>query len=348
MPAYSPRNVAVRTAGLIAGVSLILSLIYGTVVAPPIDWIFVAVLPVVLFASSYFIIAWAIEKFIYRKVKIIYKNIRRFKRTPGQRFQVRMSQDVLDDVNTDVVNWAEDRVKEITELREKDTFRQEFIGNLSHELKTPLFNIQGYVLTLLEGALEDPENNQRFLEKTARSVDRMVTLLDDLDEISRLEAGELKIYKEDFDIIQLADECVELTERRAKKHNISVSVKNPSGRPSMVYADKSRIEQVLINLVVNSINYGKEQGETFIRFYDMDDTILIEVADDGMGIAKEHLPRIFERFYRVDKSRSRQVGGSGLGLAIVKHIIESHDQTINARSSEGVGSTFSFTLKKSS
>lgn len=348
MPAYTPRSVAVRTAALIALFALVVSAIYESLIAQPIDWVPLIAYPVLMFVVAYFVIAWAIEKFIYRKVKIIYKNIRRFKRTPGQRLQVKMTQDVLDEVNTDVVNWAEDRVKEITELREKDTFRREFIGNLSHELKTPLFNIQGYILTLLEGALEDPENNQRFLEKTAKSVDRMVTLLDDLDEISRLEAGELTVEKEDFDIIKLAQECVEATERKAKKNKISVIIKNPAGRSVMVHADKSRIEQVFINLIVNSINYGKEDGETLLRFYDMDDTILVEVADDGMGIAKEHLPRVFERFYRVDKSRSRHAGGSGLGLAIVKHIIESHDQTINVRSTEDVGSTFSFTLEKGS
>jgi two-component system phosphate regulon sensor histidine kinase PhoR len=244
------------------------------------------------------------------------------------------------------MNWAESRIREIRDLQEKDSFRKEFVGNLSHELKTPIFSIQGYILTLLEGALEDPDNNRKFLLKAAKSVDRITALLEDLDQITKIESGNLKLNKSRFDIVELTREVLESLEHKARKSDISLKINQPGQPPIMVLGDRPKIAQVLTNLVVNSINYGNEGGNTKIRFYDMDENILVEVADNGLGMSEEHLPRIFERFYRVDKSRSRNVGGSGLGLAIVKHIVEAHNQSINVRSTEGAGSTFSFTLEK--
>ena len=237
-------------------------------------------------------------------------------------------------------------MSEIRSLREQDSFRRDYIGNLSHELKTPVFNIQGYILTLLEGALEDPRHNRIFLEKAARSVDRMTVLLEDLDGITRIESGNLELYREDFDLNKLAREVIESLEHTAKKSNIKLVINSSKDGVIPVNADRSRVEQILTNLVVNSIKYGKEGGTTKVRFYDMDTDFLVEVADDGIGMTTEHLPRVFERFYRVDKSRSRHHGGTGLGLAIVKHLVEAHGQTINVRSTEGVGSTFSFTMQK--
>ena len=345
MAATTPRFIAVRTALLISLFVLLISFLFNLFFDEDSVFYTPVILSILTFGASYFFVVYAVEKFIYEKVKIIYKTIHRLKQPKQDKRKESRSEDVLEEVKKDVLGWAEDKVKEIQKLRKKDTFRKEFIGNVAHELKTPVFNIQGYILTLLEGALEDPDHNRKFLEKAARSVDRMVMLLEDLDEITKIESGSFELDRQSFDIVELCRESIESLELKAKKHDITLKLKNPNEKAISVIADKSKIEQVLTNLLVNSINYGKEGGETKIRFYDMEENILVEVADNGPGIVKEHLPRIFERFYRVDKSRSRNEGGSGLGLSIVKHIIEGHGQTINVRSTPDRGATFSFTLK---
>ena len=283
---------------------------------------------------------------IQDRVRIIYKTIRRFKGSSSN-LNLDMSSDIVEQVNQDVMSWAESQIDEITNLRETDTFRKEFIGNLAHELKTPIFNIQGFILTLLEGGIEDPEINRKFLLKAAKNVDRMSGLLEDLDVITKMEAGNLDIELVPFDLLDILRETIESLEPKAKRNNIELRItKGMDGSKVMVLGDAAKLVQVLTNLIVNSINYGNEGGQTVVRYYDAEDSILVEVADTGIGIREEHLPREFERFYRVDKSRSRHAGGSGLGLAICKHIIETHGQTINVRSTYGEGSTFSFTLEK--
>jgi two-component system phosphate regulon sensor histidine kinase PhoR len=241
--------------------------------------------------------------------------------------------------------WAEDRKDEIERLKKLEVYRKEFLGNVSHELKTPIFNIQGYVLTLLDGGLEDPSINRNYLERAEKSIDRMITIVDDLEAISQLETGELQIDQERFDIVALAKDVADAQEMKATARGIILTFPEDS-KPIFVYGDRFRIRQVFVNLIVNSVKYGKEYGETKIRFYDVGENIVIEIADNGIGIEKQHLARLFERFYRVDKSRSREQGGTGLGLAIVKHIIEAHGQTINVMSTEGAGTVFTFTLKK--
>ncbi len=214
-------------------------------------------------------------------------------------------------------------------------------------MKTPIFNIQGYILTLLDGGLKDKKINKKFLEKTARSVDRMIAIVQDLEEISKFESGVMNLNETVFDINGLCREVADFLEVKAEKNNTQIIVKEPENSRIPVLADKTRIRQVLINLVDNAINYGHpEGGRITLSFYDFHDNVLVEVSDNGIGIAEENLPRIFERFYRVDKSRSREKGGTGLGLAIVKHIIEAHRQSITVRSKPGKGTTFSFTLKK--
>jgi two-component system phosphate regulon sensor histidine kinase PhoR len=248
-------------------------------------------------------------------------------------------------LGNEILAWAEDRKNEIERLKKLEVYRKEFLGNVSHELKTPIFNIQGYVLTLLDGGLEDETINRDYLQRAERSIDRMITIIDDLEAISQLETGELQIEPERFDVIALAKDVIEAQELKATSKGIILTVQNYD-RPVYVFADRFRIRQVIVNLIVNSIKYGKEYGETKIRVYDMGDNVSVEVADNGLGIANEHLPRLFERFYRVDKSRSRDQGGTGLGLAIVKHILEAHNQNITVMSTVGVGTVFSFTLKK--
>ena len=346
MPRSTPSQVAIQSAFLIAVTSTALVLVILFFLSFEFSWLAGALIFISIGITSYSWIYWSIEKFIYQKIKIIYKTIHRFKSGKDVTKDISMTDDMLAEVNKDVMRWAEGRIQEIRDLRQKDSFRKEFIGNLSHELKTPVFSIQGYILTLLEGALEDPENNRKFLEKAAKGVDRITLLLQDLDSITRIESGMLKLNKEKFDLVELTKEMFDSVEQKAKKSSITLKLNNPGGNPVLVNADRSKIAQVLTNLLVNSLNYGTEGGYCKLRFYDMDENVLIEVADNGIGISEEHLSRVFERFYRVDKSRSRNVGGSGLGLAIVKHIIEGHGQTINVRSTEGVGSTFSFTLEK--
>jgi len=215
-----------------------------------------------------------------------------------------------------------------------------------HELKTPIFNIQGYILTLIDGGLEDPSINRLYLERTEKSINRMISIVEDLEDISRLESGELILNREEFDIVKLVEEVFEIMEMKAKQKGIRLSVFSSSGKGIKVVADRKRIQDVMNNLIINSINYGNKGGNTTVSFMDMGQNLLIDVTDNGIGISEKDVPRIFERFYRTDKSRSRDQGGTGLGLAIVKHIIEAHNQTISVRSRLDKGSSFVFTLKK--
>ena len=289
--------------------------------------------------SFYFITVKFLTKYIQERVKLIYKSITR-------------ERGVSDDVETDFSKIDEDvnrmvseRHQEIQELKNMESFRREFLGNVSHELKTPIFNIQGYIHTLIDGAINDKNVNIQYLQRSAKSVDRMINIVEDLEMISKIESNRLDLEFTDWNIAEHIQELFEILEMKAKKRSISLSLDNQSN-VSHVDADRDKISQVLINLIENSIKYGNEGGHTKVRIFEMGENLLIEIADDGDGIPSEHLPRLFERFYRVDKSRSRNAGGTGLGLSIVKHIIEAHRQTINVRSTQNIGTTFSFTLKK--
>jgi two-component system phosphate regulon sensor histidine kinase PhoR len=245
-----------------------------------------------------------------------------------------------------IKDFAEHKHKEIDQLHNRDDFRRDFIGDVSHELKTPLFTAQGYLLTVLDDSIEDPVLRKKYLERTNKSIERLNYIVKDLDMISKLESG-MKLYQLAFNIVKTIAEVFEILEMKANKKNISLDFYEPYNFPILVRADKEKIEQVLINLISNSINYGKVNGSIIVKIKNQSDSsILISVLDDGVGIDQKHLPRLFERFYRIDKSRSRDQGGSGLGLAIVKHIIEAHDQEIFVDSELGQGSTFSFTLNK--
>ena len=253
---------------------------------------------------------------------------------------------MIKDLETEVKEWSEERTEEIEQLEKLENYRKEFLGNVSHELKTPIFNIQGYISTLLNGGMEDKTISRDYLKRAEKSVDRMIAIVEDLQTITQLEKGELEIEEERFDVIALAKDVIDAEELKAKEKKISIELTNNPLNPIFAYADRFRIRQALVNLVVNSVRYGKENGKTTIKIYDAGEKIIAEVSDTGIGIPGEHLPRIFERFYRADKSRSREQGGTGLGLSIVKHILEAHGQTISVMSTEGAGSVFSFTLKK--
>jgi two-component system phosphate regulon sensor histidine kinase PhoR len=297
---------------------------------------------------AYIIMLYSLEIFIYRKIKLIYKTIHSLKRTKftDKNFMINIDHDPIKKVNEEVVQWAFDQKQEISELKAREEYRKEFLGNVSHELKTPIFSLQGYIETLLDGALFDNEVNMAFLKKASNNAERLNNLVNDLLEISKFESGTMSIVYENFDVCELGKEVFETYQPIAADKRINLKIKEGCDRPFRVVADKNRIRQVLNNLVGNAIMYGRDMGQVNLGLYEMDKNILIEIADNGEGIDARHLPRLFERFYRIDKSRSRNSGGTGLGLAIVKHIIEAHNQTINVRSKLGEGTTFGFTLKK--
>jgi len=299
------------------------------------------------FMVAFYIIQFAINKFILEKIRPIYKIIDFVPQKEKElKLNLRPGFVELSDVEQDVENWAQNQLQEIERLKELERYRKDFVGNVSHELKTPIFNIQGYILTLLEGGLEDPNINKLYLTRTEKSIDRMISIVEDLESINKLETGELKPHFSVFDIIKIAEEVIEMEQRLSKERKIWLTFTDKPDKPLMVKADRKRIIEVLTNLVVNGLKYGKKNGFVKIGFYDFDDKIVIEVSDNGIGIDKKDLPRIFERFFRVDKSRSREQGGTGLGLSIVKHIIEAHSQTINVQSVLNEGTTFTFTLEK--
>ena len=305
---------------------------------------------VVTLCICYLFARYIIKKFVIYRIKPIYQIVssKDFNSHDLEQ-ELAHKKNMISGVEGELTNWAESNRKEIHRLKENEKYRKEFVGNVSHEIKTPVFNIQGYILTLLDGALEDETINRKYLERTEKSIDRLINIVTDLDQISKLESGVLLLKKERFDIVGLAKDIIETTELEAEKRSINVSINNYKGAqalPIMIMADKRYIGQVFVNLLTNSIKYGKHGGSTKISFIDLFDKIMIEVSDDGVGIAKEDIRRVFERFYRTDKSRSREQGGTGLGLSIVKHIIEAHHENITLRSQLGKGSTFSFTLSK--
>ena len=285
------------------------------------------------------LIYFVVKKFFHEKIKVIYKSIYKFKGTSSIR-------DLdIDNVQREAEEWADAKEEELNAYKRDENYRREFLGNVSHELKTPIFNIQGYVQTLLDGGLEDDKINMKYLQRTNKSVDRMINIVEDLEAISRLETEDSQLELQTFNIIELAKDVIEAFEMKAGEMNINLELNNES-QSSTVIGNRDKIQQVFMNLVSNSIKYGKRNGTTKIRFFDMAENMLIEIADNGIGIEQESLDRLFERFYRVDKNRSREIGGTGLGLAIVKHILEGHNQQINVRSTVNVGSTFSFILEK--
>jgi two-component system phosphate regulon sensor histidine kinase PhoR len=302
----------------------------------------------IIFVGSYLLIQLTLEKFINRKIKLIYKFIHQTKATRKEEvyFKYILPKKSIDEVREDVERWGNKQMEEIELLRKNEAFRKEFLQNLSHELKTPIFAIQGYIDTLLNGAMDDQNVRKRFLENTERNVERLVNLMNDLDEISKLERGELLLLKENFVIQDLIKEVFESLSINMQDKKMRTGIKKGCEYPSLVFADKEKIRMVLLNLVENASKYGKQNGNIIASVYSTDGKhVLVEITDDGIGIEEEHLQRIFERFYRTDSARSRDKGGTGLGLAICKHIIEAHGQPIHVRSTPDVGTSIGFTLE---
>ncbi|WP_350293102.1 ATP-binding protein [uncultured Croceitalea sp.] len=308
------------------------------------DWKLILLFIPISFLIPFSIIQTRVERFIYRRVKKIYDDVSLLESSSFS------SKPVTTDMKTlteEIGKFAQDKKFEIDTLKVREEYRKDFLGNVSHELKTPLFTVQGYILTLLDGALKDNKVNEKYLKRASKGVERLIYIVKDLDLITKLEVGDLNLEKEEFDIIELIESVFELLEMKAAKKHITLTFDMEYANPIYVRGDIEKIQQVLTNLLVNSIKYGHENGTTEVSVENLiKNKVIVRVTDNGEGISKEHIPRLFERFYRVDKTGNRDVGGSGLGLSIVKHIIEAHDEKIYVESEEDVGSEFSFTLEK--
>ncbi|MFZ4670885.1 MAG: sensor histidine kinase [Flavobacterium sp.] len=293
---------------------------------------------------SFFVIQYRVERFIYRRVKKIYDDVSLLESTSFR------SQPITTDMETltkQVKKFATDKKLEIETLKVREEYRREFLGNVSHELKTPLFTVQGYLSTLLDGAMNDKSVRKKYLERAEKGVERLIYIVEDLDMITKLEMGDVNLEITKFNAVELVQSVFDLLEMKADKKNIILMFDQKYNKPINVFADQDKIQQVLTNLIMNSIKYGKENGTTEVTIEDLiNDKIIVRVRDNGEGIEKHYIPRLFERFFRVDKSGARSEGGSGLGLSIVKHIIEAHGEKIYVESEFNKGSEFSFTLEK--
>ncbi len=335
---------AFYSAILLSILSLILVVVLSYVLQQKVTLLFVLLFELFLFAISFLIIQYRVEHFIYRGIQKIYKNVSSLEKNELDKNTITSDMETL---SKNVQLFAEKKHLEIEILKEREIYRREFLGNISHELKTPIFTIQGYLLTLLEGAINDENIRLKYLERANNGVERLNHIVKDLDMISKLEIGDLNISYTSFNLINLIENVFDLLEMEAKKRTISLSFIRFYETPILVDADKDRIQQVLINLMVNAIYYGKSGGNVIISIdlHTTNNKVIIAIKDDGNGIEDSNIPRLFERFYRVDKSRARNQGGTGLGLSIVKHIIEAHNEEVFVESKLNVGSTFSFTLK---
>ena len=309
-----------------------------------LEWYYPLMFSVCIFIFSFLIIQYNVERFIYKRVKKIYDDLTLLESANLAKGAITTNMQTLTE---EIDRFARDKKIEIETLKVREEYRKEFLGNVSHELKTPLFTVQGYILTLLDGAMDDGNIREKYLRRASKGIDRLGYIIKDLDMITKLEVGDLSLNVEVFDIVELVENVFEMLEMKASKKKISLMFDRDYANPVKVKADKERIQQVLANLIVNSIKYGSEKGTTEVSIENLiKNKVIVRVTDNGEGIDKIHMPRLFERFYRVDKSGSRKEGGSGLGLSIVKHIIEAHNEKIYVESEYGVGSEFSFTLEK--
>lgn len=309
-----------------------------------LQWLFLLLFAICVFLFAFIIIQLNVERFIYKRVKKIYDDLTLLESASLNQGPITTNMQTLTE---EIDKFARDKKIEIETLKVREEYRREFLGNVSHELKTPLFTIQGYVLTLLDGAMNDENIREKYLLRASKGIERLGYIIKDLDMITKLEVGDLSLNVEVFNIVELVEHVFEMLEIKANKKRIAFTFDRDYPNPIMVRADKERIQQVLANLIVNSIKYGREKGTTEISIENLiKNKVIVRVTDNGEGIAKMHMPRLFERFYRVDRSGSRKEGGSGLGLSIVKHIIEAHRERIYVESEFGVGSEFSFTLEK--
>ncbi|NAY92040.1 sensor histidine kinase [Muricauda sp. JGD-17] len=307
-------------------------------------WFYALPFALLCFAICFIVLQIRVERFIYRRIKKIYDDVSLLE---SSTFSSRPVTTDMKTLTEEIEKFAEGKKIEIDTLKIREEYRKDFLGNVSHELKTPLFTVQGYILTLLDGAMKDKKLREKYLQRASKGVERLIYIVKDLDLITKLEVGGLKLERTDFNIIELIQNIFDLLEMKAAQKEITLTFDMEYENPIYVNADREKIQQVISNLLVNSIKYGSPNGTTEVSVENLiKNKVIVRVTDNGEGIPKQHIPRLFERFYRVDQSGSRSEGGSGLGLAIVKHIIEAHGEKIYVESEEGVGSEFSFTLEK--
>ncbi len=335
---------ALKSASLITFFSLVLLVVLQYVFFS-LNILFTVTFGLLFFVFSFMVIQFRVERFIYRRIQKIYKEVSILDES------VWRNQPVTTDMKTlmyEVNKFASEKKIEIESLKVQEEYRREFIGNVAHELKTPLFTVQGYISTLLDGGIKDKALRKKYLERAESGVERLIDIVSGLDMITKLETNELRLEITSFDVVAVFQDVFDMLELKAEEKDITLMFDKDHYRQIMVDGDKEKLSRVIINLVENSIKYGRNNGTTEVSFENLTaDKILVRVTDNGLGIDKKHLPRLFERFYRIDSSRTREVGGSGLGLSIVKHIIEAHNEHIYLESSLGIGSEFSFTLQKS-
>jgi two-component system, OmpR family, phosphate regulon sensor histidine kinase PhoR len=346
MSSYSPQSLSVIASFLTAISLMLLMLAMKLSDSLFFVWWMLLLLPLIVFLTSYLIMQYFVSQYIQARISLIYRTISEFRSARSSSdFTIDAKQDVISTVENEVYRWTQNKRKEIKEQKKQEKYRREFVSNVSHELKTPIFSIEGYIETLLDGGINDPEINIKYLEKALSNTERLSEILKDLDMISSLQGDGIELDFESIDLLAIIQEVMDSLQFLSHSYQVEVSMRSAITKKVFVIADRHRIKQVLTNLISNAIKYGNKGGVVEIEVFDMDEHMLVEVRDNGIGIEKQHLPHLFERFYRVDKNRSRVMGGTGLGLAIVKHIMEAHEQTINVRSTKGVGSTFGFTLR---
>ena len=327
----------------IVGAMIFLMLLIAGIIRNEFSAFELIIIPLFAGVITYSVFYFFIKYFITERLRVLYRSIRTGKFDGSQNKNYKLSDDLITNAEIETRRWTDEQIALISKLKKQAAFRREFLGNLAHELKTPVFSIQGYILTLLEGGLEDETVNRTFLERASKASDRMTAILEDLDQLTKLEVNAIPLELTHFNIKDLVQDLFEDLEMRAKKRKIKLKFARDYDS-LYVRADRAKIGQVITNLINNSISYGNNGGTTKVRLFALGDIVTVEVSDNGLGIDEIHLARLFERFYRVEKSRNRNEGGSGLGLAIAKHIVEAHGQTINVRSTLGVGSTFTFSL----
>jgi len=345
MKIASTKGISLKMAffySLLTGILLFV----GNLISFPDSYSYLIIAILISFLLLYIAFYYIFNSFIVDKLKPIFDTIDTLKMPPEKLYQSIESGDLLSEVDNKVMAWAKSKVEEIAILKANEKYRKEFLGDVSHELKTPLFNIQGYILTLIEGGLEDDEINMKYLKRTDKNINRLISIVKDLETIAKLESGERLLEFENFDIVKLISEVFDIHEIKADEKNIKLQFDKKYQTAVLVRADKKRISDVISNLIINSIIYGREHGATKLSIEEIDKKVLISIEDNGIGIEEQHQQRIFERFFRVDKSRSKIQGGTGLGLAIVKHTIEAHKQSIKVKSQLNIGTKFTFSLEK--
>ena len=348
MKSISPKLLTIPVAAFLSSLLVVMDIVLAFYFKMDLSSNFFIASFLVMFLITYVLIKQLQKKYIKDNLMQIYRQILKIRNPKDVIRPIDENRvNVSNEINKVLYEWSNESKEEIDNLKQVEIYRREFLSNVSHELKTPVFSVQGYIHTLLDGGIEDTDVNIHYLNKASKGIDRLISMVDDLESISRLESGELIVELRTFDLHDLAQDIIESVELQSKERGVTIKMETNEDKPFYVYSDKDMVRQILVNFIVNSIKYGVKDGVTKVRLTESDDKVIVDVEDNGIGIEKVHLPRLFERFYRVDKSRSRDQGGTGLGLAIVKHILEALGEGVQVDSEVGKGTRFTFSLPRS-